>query len=180
MNVKDPKILVIQKKTKTTQVIKWLGSNKSLWAHSIFFVGIFVLYFFGFSIDKILLILTTVVSLEAIYMAIFIQISVNRTNQSLEEVEADVAEIQEDVEEIQEDVGELQEDVGEIQEDVEDLGENVEEIQGDIDEITLEETEAEHQAVAANKLSSNTVLLNMEKQLQTLIREIEELKKNNK
>jgi methyl-accepting chemotaxis protein len=169
---KNLQIQTIGQKNKTSQVIKWLGSNKSLWAHSIFFVGIFVLYFFGFSIDKILLILTTLVSLEAIYMAIFIQISVNRTNESLEEVEADVAEIQEDVEEIQEDVGELQEDV-------EDLGENVEEIQGDIDEIAVEEEEIDRSAVEL-KNTSSVLLANMEKQLQLLVKEIEELKKNNK
>lgn len=169
---KNLQIPVISQKNKTNQVIKWLGSNKSLWTHSIFFVGIFILYFFGFSIDKILLILTTLVSLEAIYMAIFIQISVNRTNESLEEVEADVAEIQEDVEEIQEDVGELQEDV-------EDLGENVEEIQGDIDEIAVEEKEIDQSATEL-KNTSSVLLSNMEKQLQLLVKEIEELKKNNK
>lgn len=74
--------------------------------------------FLGVNWDEVLLILTTVVSLEAIYLAIFIQMTVNRTSMSLREVEADVDEIQKDVDEIQEDIDEIQEDVDEIQEDV--------------------------------------------------------------
>lgn len=68
--------------------------------------------------DRMLLVLTTVVSLEAIYLAIFIQMSLNRTRESLAEVEQDIDEIQEDVDEIQHDVDEIQEDVGEIQEEI--------------------------------------------------------------
>lgn len=69
--------------------------------------------FFGYTLDQILLILTTAVSLEAIYLAIFIQMTVNKTTQSLEQGEEDIDEIQEDVEDIQEDVDEIQEDVDE-------------------------------------------------------------------
>lgn len=46
-----------------------------------------------------MLILTTAVSLEAIYLAIFIQMTVNRTSESLEEVEEDIEDLQEDIEE---------------------------------------------------------------------------------
>ena len=74
----------------------WVGTPYSLIAHSIFFVGIFILYLFGLSTDKILLILTTAVSLEAIYLSIFIQMSVNRATESLEEVEEDIEDIQEE------------------------------------------------------------------------------------
>ncbi len=74
----------------------WVGTPYSLIGHSIFFVGIFVLYLFGLSTDKILLILTTAVSLEAIYLSIFIQMTVNRNTESLEEVEEDIEDIQED------------------------------------------------------------------------------------
>lgn len=70
-----------------------------------------------------LLVLTTLVSLEAIYLAIFIQMSINQTTESLEVVEHDIDEIQEDIDEIQEDVDEIQEDVDEIQEDVEGITE---------------------------------------------------------
>jgi hypothetical protein len=41
----------------------------------------------------VLLVLTTLVSLEAIYLSIFIQMAVNRTAQSIKEVEEDFEEI---------------------------------------------------------------------------------------
>ncbi len=59
--------------------------------------------------DSVLLILTTVVSLEAIYLAIFIQMSVNQNTESLREVEVDVDEIQKDIDAIEQDVDEIQE-----------------------------------------------------------------------
>jgi len=65
--------------------------------------------------DTILLVLTTAVSLEAIYLSIFIQMSINKSHRSLEEIGDDIDEIQEDVDEIQEDVDEIQEDIDEIQ-----------------------------------------------------------------
>ena len=99
----------------------WVGSTSSLVVHTILFAGSFALYFFGVQIDTILLVLTTVVSLEAIYLAIFIQITVNRNTQSLEEVEEDIDEIQEDVEEIEKDIDEMEKDIDEIQEDVEEI-----------------------------------------------------------
>ena len=74
----------------------------------------FFLRFEGFSSSDILLILTTIVSLEAIYLSIFIQMTVNRHAQELEEVSEDIEEIQENVEEIQEDVEEIQEEAKEI------------------------------------------------------------------
>lgn len=96
---------------------KWLGSTSSLIAHTFLFAAIFLAGILGVNWDHLLLILTTAVSLEAIYLAIFIQMSVNRTTQSLKAVEADIDEIQEDVDEIQKDVDEIQEDVEEIQEE---------------------------------------------------------------
>ena len=81
---------------KTT---KYIGSFYSLVFHSIFFVGIFTLQWFGFKFDQIMLILTTAVSLEAIYLAIFIQMTVNRHANKLAEVSEDVEDISEDVEE---------------------------------------------------------------------------------
>ena len=82
---------------------RWIGSPVSLVFHTLLFAATFVAGFLGIDWDEILLVLTTAVSLEAIYLAIFIQMSVNRTTESLREVEADIDEIQEDVEEIQED-----------------------------------------------------------------------------
>lgn len=127
------------------RVTAWVGSTSSLIVHSVFFFASFILILIGIDTDKVLLVLTTVVSLEAIYLSIFIQMTVNRHADSLEEVGGDIEELSEDVEEIQEDVEELSEDVGEIQEDVEEISEDVEEIQekkGDGKNVTLEDIES--------------------------------------
>ena len=63
----------------------WIGSIPSLIAHTIFFIISFALPILGIvDFDKMLLVLTTVVSLEAIYLAIFIQMSVNRSSENIE------------------------------------------------------------------------------------------------
>ena len=54
-----------------------------------------------------MLILTTVVSLEAIYLSIFIQLTINRQSRQIEEVSEDVEELSENVEDISEDVEEI-------------------------------------------------------------------------
>jgi uncharacterized membrane protein len=144
---------------------RWIGSIGSLIIHTLFFVGCFILYFYEIPIDKILLVLTTVVSLEAIYLAIFIQMSVNRQARKLKAVARDVDEIQEDVEEIQKDVEGIEKDVDEIQEDVEDIQEDVEDIQ---EEEAIEEKEEKE---------DDDTLTRIENTLEKLIEEIIELKK---
>lgn len=84
---------------KLTELV---GTPYSLIAHTVFFAGVFALRYLGVATDQILLILTTAVSLEAIYLAIFIQMTVNRNTQSLEEVEEDIEDIQEDATEEEE------------------------------------------------------------------------------
>ena len=116
----------------------YIGSPASLILHTVFFIGIFSLALFGITFEQILLILTTLVSLEAIYLAIFIQISVNQQALQLQAVS-------EDVEGIGEDVDEISRDIDDIQEDVEDLAEEVEEISEDIEEDDRED-DATHQA----------------------------------
>lgn len=88
------------------KITGWIGTPVSIVFHSLFFIGIFGLVFLGVSAEEILLILTTVVSLEAIYLAIFIQMTVNRNTQALEAVEDDIEGLQEDVEDISEDIEE--------------------------------------------------------------------------
>jgi low affinity Fe/Cu permease len=90
------------------KLTNWIGSPQSIICHTIFFMAIFLLHFFGFSSADVLLILTTIVSLEAIYLSIFIQMTVNKHTEELEEVSEDIGEIQEDVDEIQEDFEEIQ------------------------------------------------------------------------
>jgi low affinity Fe/Cu permease len=128
----------------------WIGSTQSLLVHTLFFIGIFILYFLGFALDTLMLFLTTIVSLEAIYLAIFIQMTVNRNTQSLEEVEEDIDEIQEDVEGMEKDIDEIQEDIDKLEEDE-----------------AEEESEEE---------KTQRVLNTIEGRLQTLIEDIETLK----
>ncbi|MBP6857842.1 MAG: DUF1003 domain-containing protein [Candidatus Pacebacteria bacterium] len=99
---------------------KWIGSTSSLIFHTIVFVTAFALPTIGvISFDRMLLGITTIVSLEAIYLAIFIQMSVNKNTEDIEDIQEDVEEIQEDIEEIEKDVDEIQEDIEEIEEDSE-------------------------------------------------------------
>ncbi len=118
----------IKDKKKTLQggadkATRWIGSTSSLIFHTIVFVGAFSLPIFGVDFETVLLVLTTIVSLEAIYLAIFIQMSVNKNTADIEEIQEDVEDIQEDVEDIQEDVAEIEKDVDEIQEDIEEIEE---------------------------------------------------------
>jgi len=92
------------------KLTRWIGSPQSILIHTVFFIGIFSLRFLGVASADILLILTTIVSLEAIYLSILIQMTVNKHSEELEEVSEDIEEIQEDVEEIQENVDEIQEE----------------------------------------------------------------------
>ncbi len=99
----------------------WLGSPASIIAHTFVFIGAFVFVLLGTPLNTVLLVLTTAVSLEAIYLALFIQMSVNKNTQSLAEVEEDIEEIAEDVEGIEKDIDEIEKDIDEIQEDVEEI-----------------------------------------------------------
>ncbi|MBU0611977.1 DUF1003 domain-containing protein [Patescibacteria group bacterium] len=150
-------------KKASDKLVKWIGSPNSLIFHTAFFVIMIFLAFSDMGFDKMMLVLTTVVSLEAIYLSIFIQMTVNKHSEELEEVSEDIDEIQEDVEEIEKDVDEIQKDVDEIQEDVED-------IQGE-EEIGQEVV----------NLKSNRILLNkIEENLGRLIEEVLEIKKQSK
>ncbi len=104
--------------TSTERITQWVGSMWSLALHTLIFVLAFLAVAFDLlPLNTMLLILTTAVSLEAIYLAIFIQMTVNENTMSLREVEEDIDEIQEDVEEMSEDIDEIQEDVEEMQEE---------------------------------------------------------------
>ncbi len=100
------------------KLTSWVGSVSSLILHTIIFASSGMLGVFGFATwDTILLVVTTIVSLEAIYLAIFIQMTVNEHSRELDQVTEDVEDIQEDIEEISEDVEDIQEDVEEMSEE---------------------------------------------------------------
>ena len=136
-------------------VISWIGSTASLVFHTLLFITSFLLPLFKVvNFEEMLLVLTTIVSLEAIYLSIFIQMSVNKSNKHIEVIKEDVNEIQEDIDEIQEDIDEIQEDIDEIQED--------------IDEIADDEDEDEHKEKAQKVILKSNVSNNKQ--------EIKELK----
>ena len=151
-----------------SNITKWIGSSTSVLLHTMLFLLSFVLPYMGFvSFERMLLVLTTIVSLEAIYLSIFIQMSINLNNQNIEIIQEDIEEIGEDIEEIGEDIEEIQKDVDEIQEDVVEIQEDVVEIQEDTNEDQdSEKKEAE-------------ILLAIQATLQHLQKEIEQLKISN-
>ena len=157
-------------------ITRAVGSPASIIVHTALFAICFIAAGFGYvDYDRMLLFLTTIVSLEAIYLAIFIQMTINYQGESIAEVAEDVGEIQEDVEEISEDIDEIQEDVDELQEDVEEISEDVEEMSEDVEELS-EEDEREERAEAARKAEQKDTLENIETTLQKLISDIEHLK----
>ena len=156
----------------TDGLMWWIGSIPSLIIHSIIFISAFLLPLFGLvAFDKMLLVLTTVLSLEAIYLAIFIQMSVNRSQEHIEDLKDDVNEIQEDIEDIEEDIEEISEDIDDIQEDIEDISEE-------------DHNEHARNVMLKNNVSSNKndikamqeVIANLQKRLEDL--KIEEEKAN--
>jgi methyl-accepting chemotaxis protein len=105
-----------------------IGTPISLVVHTIIFaVFLSAPRVFGIPADSVNIFFTTLLSLEAIYLAIFIQMSINQSNIEILELQEDIEEIQEDVEEIAEDLDEINENVDEIQEDIEDIEEEIEE-----------------------------------------------------
>jgi len=132
---------------------RWVGSPTSLVIHTLVFIGFFVAVKTSLiAYDEMLLVLTTIVSLEAIYLSILIQMTINYTTQEL-------VEVGEDIEEIQEDIGEIQEDVDELQEDVEDI---------------VEEDESEKRGGSEEKATLDEI----QRDLRKLLTDVERLKNN--
>lgn len=168
-----------------------MGSMKSIAFHTFLFIIFLTLPLYtNLTFDLVLLILTTIVSLEAIYLALFIQISINRQALAIEEVSDDIEEIQEDVEEINDSVDEIEKDIEEVTEDVEELNQSVDEIEKDVEEIAedvediQEEVDAEdpeniseEQAERKRKDDQKLRLEKLESMLTQLISEIKEIKK---
>ncbi len=168
----------------TERVTTWIGSRSSLLFHTAYFIASFIAVGLKLiSLETMLLALTTFVSLEAIYLNIFIQMTVNKNTASLREVEEDIDEIQEDVEELGEDVDEIQEDIGEIQEDVEEMSEDIDEIQEDVEELSEEEKEAvvekKKEKARVEKRATDAELLDkLSREVSQILSDLEALKKD--
>lgn len=142
------------------KITEWVGTPLSLVVHTIIFLSFGLILALGADFNRVLLIWNTMVSLEAIYLALFIQMTVNRNTESLEDVG-------EDIEEIQEDVAGVEGDIDRIQEDVEDLGEDVEDISEDMDKI--QEDDEEEETIDMNQI---------DKHLQAIVTDLETLKRD--
>ena len=137
---------------EATKLTRAVGSPTSLIVHTILFALSFTFAYLGLiSLDRMLLVLTTIVSLEAIYLAIFIQMTVNRQEDALAEVEHDIDEIQEDLDEIGEEMDEIIDDMEELDEE------------GEIDDV--------------RKREQKQTLQNIYDTIQKLAGDIENLKK---
>ncbi len=129
---------------------RWIGSTISLIIHTFLFIGSFLSVMLGFiHFEEMLLVLTTIVSLEAIYLSIFIQMSINHNIKSIAEVSEDIDEIQEDIGEIQEDVEEISEDTSEDelrdkehQRTLADIQRDLRTLMNDIDRLKKEEDDS--------------------------------------
>lgn len=151
------------------KVTRWIGTPQSILVHSVFFIIVFGLYLVGVNFDKILLILTTAVSLEAIYLALFIQMTVNRNTLSLEEVGDDIEDIQENVEDLEDNFDEIQEDVEGLESNISTLAENVEDISDDVGEIAGSEGTAPK--------SSDETLTSIQKDITTVAAHLKQLER---
>ncbi len=156
----------IQKTALT--VTRWIGSPASVVVHTILFAGSFIAVLTGWlDFDRMLLVLTTIVSLEAIYLCILIQMTINYTTQEL-------AEVGEDIEEMQGNIGEIQEDVGELQEDVEEIGEDVEDISEEVEGMSEEEA-ADEAEEESRKMEQKKTLVDIQGDLRKLMQDITKL-----
>lgn len=168
--------------TAIERFIASIGSVPSLLLHTAVFAGFFSLSVLGFvEWSLMLLILTTILSLEAIYLAIFIQITVNRHTKSLREVEEDIDEIQEDVEELGEDLEDIQEDIEEISEDIEGISEDIDEIQEDVEEMNEDDDDPKEQERKKEKVKKkvedvNDTLNRLSKDVARVLADLEALK----
>jgi uncharacterized protein YoxC len=128
------------------KVSEWVGTPESIIIHTVIFISSFGFRFFGVPLETIFLALTTVISLEAIYLSLFIQMSVNRSNVAIEE-------ISEDVDDIIEDIDDLDKDLDNLQQDIDDMSDDIDEIHDDVDDITESVT---------NTISTSTIVTNQD------------------
>ncbi len=162
--------------TPIENIVATIGSVHSLFVHTIVFAFFFAIAALGFiAWELMLLVLTTIVSLEAIYLALFIQITVNRHTASLKEVEEDIEEISEDLEELGEDVEDIQEDIEEISEDIDEIQEDVEELNEDDDD---EEVAPSAPKPAKKKATQEETLEQLTRDVARVLRDLEALKQS--
>ena len=153
-------------------ITRWIGSAASVILHTVLFIISFTLPLAGIvTFERMLLVLTTIVSLEAIYLSIFIQMSINMNNQNIEIIQEDIEELGEDIEELGDEIEELGDDIEELGDDIEEMQKDVDEIQEDVVEIQEETKEEE-----GNDKREHEILISIQATLIHLQKEIEQLK----
>lgn len=148
----------------SVRMTHWVGTPWSIIIHTFLFIGAFSSLWLGASLEKVLLVLTTVVSLEAIYLSLFIQLSVNRQA-------AELAEVGKDLDEISEDVDRLEG----LEEDVEDLTEDLDRMAHE-DDVYEQEEEKKDKATRAALTSIEEHLISVAGAIKSLEEEIETLR----
>lgn len=143
---------------------RYIGTPISIIIHTVIFALFAFALWDGLDFNKTLLVWNTMVSLEAIYLALFIQLTVNKNTQSLEGVEEDIEEIAEDVEGIEGDVEGLEGNLKRMRHNMKELEEDIEDISEDVDKIVVEESSEEELI----HIQSNKSLKNIEKEILTL------------
>lgn len=163
-------------------IAAWVGTPLSIIVHTLFFIGIFSLRLVGVPYDDIMLILTTLVSLEAIYLSLFIQMTVNRHSEHLEDVEEDIDGIQEDVEDISTDIDNVQENVESLESNIKEIQEDVQGIEADVENIVEDTASDSDQPVLTNKSdttqSVEKMITKVSYDLQKLTEDIQSLKQD--
>jgi methyl-accepting chemotaxis protein len=158
-----------------------LGTIQSVLFHTIFFIAFYTAAaVFSEQSDHIISLFTNILSIEAIYLSIFIQLSVNRNNDNVEQIREDVSEISENIDDIAEDVDELNENVDDIAEDVSEMSENIDDIAEDVDELNEDEMRTQSKNPSSlQSMSAQEKLIHLHTQLEliqnelaTLMREI--------
>jgi len=120
MGFKNLQKTIIQK--GASKITNWIGSTTSVIIHTLLFIVSFTIPYLGYTtFERMLLVLTTIVSLEAIYLSIFIQMSLNTSKEKIEIIQDNIEEISDDIEELGDDLEELAEEMSE-EEDVETTG----------------------------------------------------------
>jgi uncharacterized membrane protein len=153
------------------KISEWVGTPESIFIHTILFISTFGLRLVGVPLETIFLALTTVISLEAIYLSLFIQMSVNRSNLAIEEISEDVDDIIEDIDDLDKDIDNLQHDIDEMSDDIDEISEDVDDI-----------TESVTNTIATSTVVSNNdifkLLTNLEAKINKLEKTIEKQKIN--
>ena len=139
--------------TITDKVTAWVGSTSSIVIHTFIFVAAFLSHWiFNWDFPSILLIVTTIVSLEAIYISIFIQRSVNLqairlidVEESIDDVEEALDDVEEALDDVEESLSDKEDEADEISaETLRQLERPMEELAGQMRELLKEFKSAAH------------------------------------